>query len=219
MKWPPAGMGPGGPGGPGGMMPPGGSPPGGQGGQSNFVAGAAADVQMAGGSEQMGPPPGMAQMPPGGMPAGMKMPPPPPPLPVKHGRLVALGMDITIDQVAPEDEAMYKVGAHDIARIVYNTADVDPKTKTVAILEESHLIMGHYHPNRETRASVLDMSQVPYRLTYISAPTHGRPLVIAFEGATQRMAVLARPDFHMLIAGKVNIDPKPVPYDPQHPEK
>ena len=40
-----------------------------------------------------------------------------------------------------------------------------------------------------------------------------------FEGDTQRMAMLARPDFHMLIAGKYVINPTPVAYDRMYPEK
>ncbi len=166
-----------------------------------------------------GPPPGAEGRPAGGPPAGMK-PPPVTPLKVRKGaKLVALSVDIVIDQVAPEDEGEYAVGKHDTARIVYDETAVDPVTKTVPILEESHLIAGHYHPNRETRASVLDLSQKPYRLTYVSSVTHGRPLVVVFEGAGERMAILARPDFHMLIAGKYAIDPKPVPYDPAHPDR
>lgn len=191
-----------------------------------------------------GPPPGM-KGPPGGMgrppagmalparaptgepvvaapapPAGMPKPPPAPPLAVSaKSRLVALQIDIIIDQVAPEDDGMYKVGQTDTARIVYDAAAVDPVTKTVPILEESHRIGGRYHPNRETRASTLDLSQRPYRLTYASSVTHGRPLVVLFEGATQRMAMLARPDFHMLIAGKYVINPDPVAYDRNNPEK
>ncbi|MBC2664167.1 hypothetical protein H7F51_01400 [Novosphingobium flavum] len=144
---------------------------------------------------------------------------PTPPLKVgKSAKLVALRVDVVVDQVAPEDEGMYKVGQADTARIVYDASAVDPKTHTVSILEEAHLIGGKYHPNRETRASVLDMSQRPYRLTYASSVTHGRPLVVLFEGATQRMAMLARPDFHMLIAGKYVINPEPVPYDVNRPE-
>lgn len=165
-------------------------------------------------------PPGAAapQPGPGGPGAEMHLPPTPP-LPVRAGaRLVALQVDITIDQVAPEDDAMYKIGQHDTARIVYDASAVDPVTKIVPLLEEAHLIHGKYHPNRLTKASYLDLSQQPYRLTYASSVTHGRPLVVLFEGDTQRMAMLARPDFHMLIAGHYVIDPKPVPYDRVHPE-
>lgn len=164
-----------------------------------------------------GPPAGA--IPAGGPPAGMK-PPPVTPLKARKGaKLVALGLDIVIDQIAPEDEGLYTMGQHDIARIVYDETAIDPVTKKVPILEESHLIGGRYHPNRETSASSLDLSSKPYRLDYASSVTHGRPLVVLFEGPTERMAILTRPDFRMLIAGKYTIGVTPVPYDPQHPDK
>ena len=155
-------------------------------------------------------------------PAGMGMPPKPEPLPPlkprKGGHLVALKVTVTVDQIAPEDSAMYKPGQIDIARIVYDSSQVDPVTHTVPILEEAHLIAGHYHANRVTGASQLTLGSQPYRLTYASSVHHGRDLVVLFEGASNRMAMLARPDFHMLIAGHYEIDPRPVAYDPNHPE-
>jgi hypothetical protein len=54
------------------------------------------------------------------------------------------------------------------------------------------------------------MSSKPYRLNFVSSVNHGRLLVALFEGDTMRMAMLARPDFHMLIAGKYVIDPTPL---------
>jgi hypothetical protein len=150
------------------------------------------------------------------------MPPKGPPLPPlvarKGGHLVALKVTIAIDQIAPEDESMYKPGQIDIARIVYDSSQVDPVTHTVPLLEEAHLIAGHYHPNRITGASQLMLGEQPYRLTYASSVNHGRDLVVLFEGAGRRMAMLARPDFHMLIAGHYEIDPRPVAYDPAHPD-
>jgi len=155
-------------------------------------------------------------------PAGMGAPSEPEPLhaltPRKGGHLVALKVTVIVDQIAPEDSSMYKPGQIDIARIVYDSAQVDPVTHSVPLLEEAHLIAGHYHANRITGASQLMLGSQPYRLTYASAVHHGRDLVVLFEGASNRMAMLARPDFHMLIAGHYEIDPKPVPYDPKHPE-
>ncbi|NOW48606.1 hypothetical protein FHW96_004795 [Novosphingobium sp. SG751A] len=43
-------------------------------------------------------------------------------------------------------------------------------------------------------------------------------MVVLFEGVGNRMAMLARPDFYMLIAGHYEIDPRPVAYDPLNPE-
>lgn len=166
-----------------------------------------------------GPPPGASPMAKMGPPPGMPKPEPVPPLvPGKGGHLVALKVTVVVDQIAPEDEGMYKPGQIDIARIVYDTAQINPVTHSVPILEEAHLIAGHYHTNRVTGASQLMLGQQPYRLTYASSVNHGRDLVVLFEGASNRMAMLARPDFHMLIAGHYVIDPKPVPYDPAHPE-
>lgn len=147
-------------------------------------------------------------------------PDPTAPLAVRaNSRLVALQLVTITDQIGPEAEGTYEMGQESIARIVYDASDVDPVTNTVHILEQSHLIGNKYFPNRYTGASILDLSSVPYRLTYASSVFHGRPVVVLFEGDTRRMAILARPDFHVLIAGHYTIDPEPVAYDRLHPER
>jgi hypothetical protein len=127
-----------------------------------------------------------------------------------QAHVVTLAMDVQLDQVAPEDAQMYRVGGHDLDRITYDDSTVDPKTHRVRVTSLSHYIAGHWAPTEPADASILDMSSVPYRLTFASSVTHGRPLVALFEGDSQRMAMLARPDFHMLIAGKYLINPKPL---------
>lgn len=34
-----------------------------------------------------------------------------------HAAVVTLAMDVEVDQVAPEDQKMYRVGGHDIVRL------------------------------------------------------------------------------------------------------
>jgi hypothetical protein len=124
--------------------------------------------------------------------------------------IVTLAMDVQLDQVAPEDAQMYRAGGHDLDRITYDDSTVDPKTHRVRVTSLSHYIAGRWFSTDPADASILDMSSVPYRLTFASSVTHGRPLVALFEGDTQRMAMLARPDFHVLIAGKYLINPTPL---------
>jgi hypothetical protein len=119
-------------------------------------------------------------------------------------------MDVELDQVAPEDAKMFRVGGHDLDRIAYDDSTVDPVTHKVRLTYLAHFMMGRWVPTTPTDTSTLDLSSQPYKLDFIAAADHGRPLLVVFEGATQRMAILARPDFHMLIAGKYTIDAKPI---------
>jgi hypothetical protein len=127
-----------------------------------------------------------------------------------YAKTVTLSMDVQLDQVAPEDAKMYRVGGHDLDRITYDDSTVDPKTHRVRITSLSHYIAGHWHPTDPADASILDLSAKPYRLNFVSSVNHGRLIVALFEADTQRMAMLARPDFHMLIAGSYKIDPTPL---------
>jgi hypothetical protein len=127
-----------------------------------------------------------------------------------QAKTVTLAMDVELDQVAPEDAKMYRVGGHDLDRITYDDTKVDPKTQRVRITSLSHYIGGQWHATEPADASILDMSSKPYRLNFVSSVNHGRLIVALFESDTMRMAMLARPDFHMLIAGKYVIDPTPL---------
>jgi len=127
-----------------------------------------------------------------------------------QAKTVTLDMDVELDQVAPEDAQMYRVGGHDLDRLTYDNTQVDAKTHRVRVTSLSHYIAGHWHTTDPADASILDMSSQPYRLNFISAVNHGRLLVALFEADTMRMAMLARPDFHVLIAGKYTINPVPL---------
>jgi hypothetical protein len=129
---------------------------------------------------------------------------------VANAATVTLAMDVELDQVAPEDAKMYRVGGHDLDRIAYDDTQVDPKTHKVKISYLAHYIGGRWIPTEPTDASALDLSSKPYRLDFTASVNHGRQIVALFEADTQRMAMLARPDFHMLIAGKYTIDPTPL---------
>ena len=132
------------------------------------------------------------------------------PIAASHARTVTLSMNVELDQVAPEDDKMYRVGGHDLDRITYDDAQIDPKTHRVRVTSLSHYIGGHWHPTEPADASTLDLSSKPYRLNFVSSVNHGRLLVALFEGDTYRMAMLARPDFHVLIAGRYSIDSTPL---------
>jgi hypothetical protein len=125
-------------------------------------------------------------------------------------KTVYLDLDVELDQIAPEDAKMYRVGGHDLDRIAYDDSTVDPLTHKARITYLAHFIMGHWMPTTPTDASTLDLSGLPYKLDFVAAANHGQPLLVVFEGDTRRMAVLARPDFHVLIAGKYTINSKPL---------
>jgi hypothetical protein len=127
-----------------------------------------------------------------------------------EAKTVYLDMDVELDQVAPEDAKMYRVGGHDLDRIGYDDATIDPMTHKVRLTYLAHFILGRWMPTTPTDASILDLSRKPYTLDFVAPATHGQPLLVVFESATQRMAILARPDFHMLIAGKYSIDDTPL---------
>jgi len=130
-----------------------------------------------------------------------------------QARTVTLSMDVKLDQVAPEDQRMYRIGGHDIDRVTYDDSAVDPRTHRVRVSSLSHYIGGRWFAVEPADASILDMSSKPYRLNFASSVNHGRPLVVLFEADTQRMAMLARPDFHVLIGGRYSIDPRPLTDD------
>ena len=129
---------------------------------------------------------------------------------VAHAKIVTLSMNVELDQVAPEDAKMYRVGGHDLDRISYDDTKIDPVTQRVRVSSLSHYIAGHWHATEPADASTLDLSSRPYRLSFVASVNHGRLIVALFEADTFRMAMLARPDFHMLIAGRYTIDPTPL---------
>ena len=111
--------------------------------------------------------------------------------------------------MAPEDAGMYRVGGHDLDRVSYDDSKVDPVTHHVPVLSVGPL-SGRALVVHPPDGSMLDMSTTPYRLSFEASVTHGRQIIALFEGDTMRMAMLARPDFRMLIAGKYTINPTPL---------
>ena len=127
-----------------------------------------------------------------------------------QAKIVTLSMNVELDQVAPEDAEMYRIGGHDLDRITYDDSMIDPITHRVRVTSLSHYIAGHWHATDPADASTLDLGSKPYRLSFVASVNHGRLLVALFEADSLRMAMLARPDFHVLIAGKYTIDPTPL---------
>ena len=50
-----------------------------------------------------------------------------------EAKIVYLDMDVELDQVAPEDAKMFRVGGHDLDRIAYDDSTVDPVTHKVRL--------------------------------------------------------------------------------------
>lgn len=129
--------------------------------------------------------------------------------PLLPAHTVTLAMDVRIDQVAPEDVPLYRVGGHDRDRLIYDEQSVDRRTQRVPVLAVEHYIRGHWMAT-PADAAMLDMSHLPYRLSFSAAVDHGGPILVVFEPQSQRMAIERRPDFHTLISGAYHIDPTPL---------
>jgi len=50
-----------------------------------------------------------------------------------EAKIIYLDMDVELDQVAPEDAKMFRVGGHDLDRIAYDDSTVDPVTHKVRL--------------------------------------------------------------------------------------
>lgn len=120
-----------------------------------------------------------------------------------HARaaLVTLDVDVTIDQLGAGAPHGYVPGTVDHLRITYEEGEVDAATHCVRLRTLSHLMGDHWSEVVPVEASSLDLSSTPYRLNFASSVVHGTPILITFEALTLRMAILARPDFHPIIAG------------------
>ncbi len=126
---------------------------------------------------------------------------------------VILAVDVELDQVAEEDSDMYRVGGHDLDRIGYDKSKIDPITHKVPINYLAHYIGGHWAATKPTEVSSLDLSKTPYRLEFVTSVDHGRPILVVFDEEDRRMAIISRPDFRMLIAGKYVIASAPLTTD------
>jgi hypothetical protein len=131
-----------------------------------------------------------------------------------HARaaLVTLDVDVTIDQLGEGAPPGYVPGSVDHLRISYDEAEVDAGTHCVRLRSLAHFMGDHWADVTPVDASSLDLSSQPWRLNLAASVVHGSPILIAFEALTLRMAILARPDFHPIIAGSYVIHaPAPAP--------
>jgi len=120
-----------------------------------------------------------------------------------HARaaIVTLDVDVTIDQLGEGAPPGYVAGTVDHLRITYEDGEVNAATHCVRLRSLSHFMGDHWSEVTPVDASSLDLSGQPYRLNFASAVVHGTPVLVTFEALTLRMAILARPDFHPIIAG------------------
>jgi hypothetical protein len=88
-------------------------------------------------------------------------------------KTVYLDLDVELDQVAPEDAKMYRIGGHDLDRIGYDDASVDPATHHAKITYLAHFILGHWAPTSPVDASFIDLSAKPYKLRNLCTSTRG----------------------------------------------
>jgi hypothetical protein len=122
-------------------------------------------------------------------------------------KTVTLAMVVKLDEVAPEDLSMYRVGGQDLDRIAYDDGQIDPVKHTAPVHYLAHFIAGRWMPVESMEAASYNLDT--NRLQASASVDHGRDLTVLFD-AGGRMAMLARPDFHMLIAGSYTIDPRPL---------
>jgi hypothetical protein len=165
-----------------------------------------------------------------GLPAG---PPPGAGAPgVATHKIIALDVDIVLDQVSP-DEKNISVGQHHEARVFYDQADIDPTTHRVALLHEQHtpaLIPKHLNSAQMPMSNAwLDLSGTPIRYHFAAAPTAAIPFpyFILFDETTMRMTIRRQSDGSLLLTGRYSVNPKPITgpdidsavssYDPQVP--
>jgi hypothetical protein len=136
--------------------------------------------------------------------------------PLAGARIIAIDIDLPIDQVAAEQPGI-KIGDHHRARVFYDTAKVDRKTGRVKPLHMQHMMGGQWVPLR------LDALQMPMddswleihgkdlSYHYHSAVVEGgQPVVIDFDGPSHRMSIRRQSDNLVLVSAPMLIDPQPV---------
>ncbi len=130
-------------------------------------------------------------------------------------KIVALDVDIVIDQVSPEEKGIF-IGQHHEARVFYDDTKIDPATHRVALLHEQHtpaLIPKHLNPGAMPMSNAwLDLSGSPIRYHFAAAPTVGFPLpyFILFDEKTLRMTIRKQTDGSLLLAGQYTVNPRPI---------
>ena len=130
--------------------------------------------------------------------------------------VVALDIDLPLDQVAPGKP--FKVGDHHRARIFYDDAAVNPKTRVVRVLHMQHLLgPDHWEPKRLDAVAMpmsdawLDLSHEPYRYHYSAAVIQaGEAIAVDFDDRMRRLTIRLRSDNSVIISAPYTVDPKPV---------
>ena len=141
-----------------------------------------------------------------------------PPARAQHAphRFVALAMSVTLDTVGPPDGSSpaRHVGEIDHLRLVFDADAISPVTKRVPILNLQHLTPAGFDPPRPDPVRMpvtdawLDLSEVPYRVHFKAAVTHGAPIVIEFDDRTRRLSIRSQGQpGDVRLAGPYWIDP------------
>jgi len=133
-----------------------------------------------------------------------------------EAKVVALDIDIVLDQVSPEEKGM-TAGMHHNCRIFYDDSTIDAATHRVRVLHEQHtpmLIPKHLDPLQEPMSNAwLDLSAKPYRYHYAASPGGGNwpfPYTILFDEKAMRMTIRKQSDGSLLLSGPYTIDPAPI---------
>jgi hypothetical protein len=136
--------------------------------------------------------------------------------PLVQAKIIALDIDIVIDQVSPEEPGM-KIGMHHKARIFYDDSKIDSATRRVCVLHQQHtpmLIPKHLDPLAEPMMNAwLDLSAKPYRYHYAASPVGGNwpfPYAILFDEQTMRMTIRKQSDGTLLLAGPFTVNTAPI---------
>jgi hypothetical protein len=132
---------------------------------------------------------------------------------VAGAAIVALDIDITLDQLSPE-ETHFTVGQHHEARVFYDDSKIDPVSHRVAVLHEQHtpaLIPKHLNPGQMPMSNAwLDFSGPEIRYHFAAAPTAAFPFLyfVLFDETTMRMTIRKQSDGTLLLAGPYRVNPK-----------
>jgi hypothetical protein len=133
-----------------------------------------------------------------------------------QAKIIALDIDIVIDQVSPEEPGM-KVGMHHNARIYYDDSKIDAATRRVCVLHQQHtpmLIPKHLDPMAEPMTNAwLDLSAKPYRYHYAASPVGGNwpfPYAILFDDQSMRMTIRKQSDGTLLLSGAFTVNATPI---------
>lgn len=135
---------------------------------------------------------------------------------IADARIVAMEVDISIDQMAPEEmRPGTKLPQVHKACVFYDDTKIDPVTHRVALLHETHAggIPRHLNPQQMPMNNAwLDLSGSPIRYHFAAAPTAAfpAPYFVLFSEKTLRMTIYRQEDGVLLLAGNYTVDPKKI---------